>query len=125
MLRIPGNLRIASALPRNSAEFISGTTGQHSRFRVRADLEHAEQQPAGPGFINADLGVDRKFQLTERFELSFRTDIFNVANTPHHVMPGGNGSVNSSNFLQATGIANTGREGIDQRSVRFALRLGW
>jgi hypothetical protein len=41
------------------------------------------------------------------------------------VMPGGNASVNSSNFLQATGIANTGREGIDQRSVRFALRLGW
>ena len=79
----------------------------------------------GPGLINADLGVNRKFQLTERFELSFRTDAFNIANTPHHVMPSGNASVNSSNFLQATGIANTGREGIDQRSIRFALRLGW
>ena len=79
----------------------------------------------GPGLINEDVGVNRKFELSEKFELSFRADMFNLTNTPHHVIPGGNASVNSSNFLQATGIANTGREGIDQRSVRFALRLGW
>ncbi|HZS51789.1 MAG TPA: hypothetical protein VFA54_13060 [Bryobacterales bacterium] len=79
----------------------------------------------GPGLVNVDLGLDRKFPIRERFELRFRAEMFNAANTPHHVMPGGNASVSSGTFLQATDIANTGREGIDERAVRFTLRLGW
>ncbi|MDP3000704.1 MAG: TonB-dependent receptor, partial [Bryobacterales bacterium] len=58
----------------------------------------------GPGLINADLGVERKFRVTERFQLAFRGEMFNISNTPHHVMPGGNASVNSGTFLQATDI---------------------
>lgn len=77
----------------------------------------------GPGLLNVDAGIQRKFAISERFELSFRTEIFNTANTPHHSMS--STSVNSGTFLQAYGIANTGREGIEQRALRFALRLGW
>lgn len=77
----------------------------------------------GPGLFNTNIGVDRKFRITERFGLDFRTDMFNVANTPHHSL--GNSSVNSGTFLQAVGIINTGLEGIEQRAVRFSLRLGW
>jgi hypothetical protein len=79
----------------------------------------------GPGFFNADLDVERQFPISERYKLKFRTDMFNVGNTPHHVMPGGNASVNSSTFMEATAIANTGREGIEQRAVRFSLELDW
>jgi hypothetical protein len=77
----------------------------------------------GPGLLNVDLGVQRKFVIRERLDLSFRAEMFNTANTPHHSMS--STSVNSGTFLQAFGIANTGREGIEQRAVRFALRLGW
>jgi hypothetical protein len=77
----------------------------------------------GPGLINADLDVERKFRITERFGLKFRTDMFNVANTPHHSISGT--SISSSSFMQATGIVNTGREGIEQRAVRFSLQLDW
>jgi hypothetical protein len=77
----------------------------------------------GPGLFNTNLGVNRKFQLTEKFQLSFRADMFNAANTPHHLIS--STSVSSGTFLQATGILNTGLEGIEQRAVRFALRLGW
>jgi hypothetical protein len=77
----------------------------------------------GPGSINANLGVNRNFALTERFRLSFRMDMFNAGNTPHHTL--GNTSVNSGTFMQAVGIANTGLDGIEQRAIRFALRLGW
>jgi hypothetical protein len=77
----------------------------------------------GPGLFNVDLGVQRKFRISERFELSFRAEMFNIANTPHHTIS--SSSVNSGTFLQAFNIANTGREGIEQRAARLALRLGW
>ncbi len=78
---------------------------------------------SGPGSINANLGVNRTFAITERYRLSFRVDMFNAGNTPHHTL--GNTSVNSGTFMQAVGIANTGLDGIEQRAVRLALRLGW
>ena len=79
----------------------------------------------GPGLVNADLGLERKFRIKERLQLTFRGEMFNLSNTPHHVMPSGNTSVNSSTFMQATDIANTGREGIEQRAARLAMKLVW
>ena len=58
-----------------------------------------------------------------RFQLSFRAEMFNIANTPHHAIS--SNSVNNGTFLQAFNIANTGREGIEQRAARLALRLSW
>jgi hypothetical protein len=77
----------------------------------------------GPGLINFDLGVFRKFQVTERLDLQFRAESFNIANTPHFASPAANFS--STNFGVVSGVQNTGREGIDQRIFRFGLRLGW
>jgi hypothetical protein len=78
---------------------------------------------SGPGLINADLGINRNFRLSERFTLGVRGDMFNTGNTPHHVL--GNTSINSSTFMQAVGILNTGLEGIEQRAVRLSMRLAW
>jgi hypothetical protein len=77
----------------------------------------------GPGLVNADLGMERKFKVSERAGLSFKAEMFNLANTPHHSNPVGN--VSSGTFMQALGIVSTGREGIEQRALRFALRLGF
>ena len=77
----------------------------------------------GPGLFNTNLGVNRNFRMSERFGLDFRADMFNIANTPHHSL--GNTSVNVGTFMQAVGIVNTGLEGIEQRAVRFSLRLAW
>src|SRR5262249_61855857 len=77
----------------------------------------------GPRLFNANFGIDRNFALTERFQLKFRAEAFNVSNTPHHSNP--TNSISSGTFMQALGIANTGREGIDERTFRLSLRLGW
>jgi len=77
----------------------------------------------GPGLINADMSLDRNFSFTERFQLKFRAEVFNLANTPHHANP--TSSISSGTFMQALSIANSGREGIDERTFRFSLRLGW
>ena len=77
----------------------------------------------GPGLINADMGIFRRFQPTERLSVQFRAEAFNVTNTPHFATP--TASISSSNFGVVTGMANTGREGNDQRVFRFGLRLAF
>ncbi len=73
-----------------------------------------------PGLVNVDLGVFRKFNVTERVSLQFRGEAFNVSNTPHFANP--NWDVASSNFGLIGGVQNTGREGNDQRFFRLGLR---
>ena len=80
----------------------------------------------GPGVTNLDLGLDRNFRLTERFQLKFRAEAFNATNTPHHANPNSTQSqVNNGSFMQVTDIRNTGRDGLDERTFRLGLRLQW
>ena len=78
---------------------------------------------SGAPLFNVDVGLFRKFQVTERLDIQFRAEMFNLTNTPHFNTPEGN--VTSANFMKLTAIKNTGREGIDQRFFRFGLRIGW
>jgi hypothetical protein len=76
----------------------------------------------GPGVVNLDLSLFRTFKLTERVNLQFRAESFNLSNTPHFANP--NANANSSNFgkILATQTADAlGRS----RDFRFALRLGF
>lgn len=75
------------------------------------------------GVFNIDVGVFRQFQISEGLRLQFRTEMFNVTNTPH--MGGPRNNINQGGFMTVTGTKNTGREGGDERIVRFALRLVW
>jgi len=89
----------------------------------------------GPGVANWDLGVFRKFQVTESWKLEFRMEAFNFTNTPHFANPGTN--VSSFNptitdplrrfggYTEITGVSSTGRDGIDERQFRLGLRLSF
>lgn len=76
----------------------------------------------GPTVVNTDLSLFRTFRMTERFNLQFRAECFNLSNTPHFGNP--NGNANSSNFGKIlstdSGLA-LGRS----REFRFGLRLGF
>jgi hypothetical protein len=77
----------------------------------------------GPGLINVDVGLFRKFLITERIDVQFRAEAFNVSNTPHFANPAAN--ISSANFGVISGVKNMGREGLDHRLIRVGLRLGW
>ena len=77
----------------------------------------------GPGLVNLDTGVSRRIKIGERATLDFRGEGFNMSNTPHFGTPGAN--ISGANFGVITSVANTGREGIDQRIFRLGLRAGW
>jgi hypothetical protein len=86
-----------------------------------------------PGLLNLDASVFREFRLGERFKLQFRSEAFNLSNTPHFAAPGTNvssmqlnadGTIRNLNgYTVITGVQNTGREGLDERLFRFALRV--
>jgi hypothetical protein len=85
----------------------------------------------GPGMVNWDFGVHRRFNLTERMGLEFRMEAFNFSNTPHFSNPGGNvsaidftgGQLRTNGFTEVTGVTNLARDGIDERQFRFGLKL--
>nr|MBA3442871.1 hypothetical protein [Pyrinomonadaceae bacterium] len=68
----------------------------------------------GPGFTNYDFSVFRNFKFKERYEVEFRTELYNLTNTPHWNNPQGN--VNSGQFGQITSA-------FGEREVQFALRF--
>jgi hypothetical protein len=70
-----------------------------------------------------DTSLNRTFSVSERIKLKVSAEGFNIPNTPHHSNPTAN--VSSGSFMQALGIANTGREGIDERTFRLGIRVGW
>ncbi|HEY3129502.1 MAG TPA: TonB-dependent receptor [Acidobacteriota bacterium] len=72
----------------------------------------------GPGAVNLDLGLFRKFQVTERVEMQFRTEAFNFTNTPHFNNPNANAS-DASTFMTVTSAQP------DERQIRFAMRLSF
>jgi hypothetical protein len=77
----------------------------------------------GPGVINADLSLFRTIRLTERFNLQFRAESFNLSNTPHFANP--NGNANSSLFGRITATQSNADAVGRSREFRFGLRLGF
>jgi hypothetical protein len=89
----------------------------------------------GPGLVNLDCGLFRELKLRERLQMQFRAEALNATNTPHFSDPGANvsnlqlnpdGSIRSlGGFTEITSVRGTGREGIDERVIRFGLRLSF
>jgi hypothetical protein len=82
----------------------------------------------GPGVFNVNASLFRNFRLTEKFQLQFRAEAFNLTNTPQFGQPGAtvtsatfnsDGSVKALNgYTQITSASN-------ERQLRFALKLSF
>jgi hypothetical protein len=87
----------------------------------------------GPGTVNLDASIFRDFKVTERFTAQFRFDAFNATNTPHFNNPGSNVSnmllnangtiANLGGYTAITSTKGTGRDGLDQRVLQFAMHI--
>ena len=77
---------------------------------------------SGPGLVNLDASLFRKFNVNERFTLEFRAEAYNLSNTPHFDNP--NTTFGNAGFGQVTtarGTETSARN--DARQFEFALRL--
>jgi hypothetical protein len=70
-----------------------------------------------PGLHNLDFSLDKETQLMERLHMQFRTDFFNLTNTPHFALP--DTSMSDATF----GQLNTLLPSPPPREVQFALKL--
>ncbi len=70
----------------------------------------------GPPLRNLDFSVFKDFPFTERFRLQFRTEVFNIANTPQFNFP--DSGFGDANFGKITStLAGT------ERHVQFSLKF--
>jgi hypothetical protein len=83
-------------------------------------LGSPREQLAGPGFYELNTSLFKNFVFTEARYLQFRTDIFNVTNTPSLGQP--NGSL-GSNGGQITTTRFLGNYTPNARFFQFALKL--
>lgn len=70
-----------------------------------------------------DGSVYRTFKFTERVLTRLQTGMFNISNTPHFA--NSHSDASGAQFGRITTLANTGRDGIDERFLRFGLRLSF
>jgi len=76
---------------------------------------------SGPGALEFDTSLQRKFQVTEKVKFDLRATAYNLANHPIYSNPSGNSS--SSSFGRITSIINTGATGSGApRRIEFMLR---
>jgi hypothetical protein len=85
----------------------------------------------GFGLTQIDLAVGRKFPLTERANLQFRADAFNVINHPNFANPSGVVGFGPS-FLQSSAMLNQRLGGLNPlfqeggpRSLQLSLKVGF
>jgi hypothetical protein len=93
-------------------------------------LGGGDTQVSGPGIERVDFSLFKQFRLSERYNLEFRSEFFNILNHPTFNPPnfGGNGVVavpNSGNFLSTAfgAIGSTRFPFQDPRQIQFALKL--
>ncbi len=68
----------------------------------------------GPGLIQFDLSLQKEFPIREKYDIEFRSEFFNLTNTPHFQYP--NCGVTSATFGEITAAQG-------ERSIQFALKL--
>lgn len=79
-------------------------------------------QYLGPGYHRLDLSLFKEFRTSESTHLEFRTEVFNLTNTPQFAAPSFTDFTNTSNFGRITSL----RDGAnDPRQIQFALKFYW
>ena len=84
-----------------------------------APLGGAGTQVTGPSFRQLDLSLFKSFKPSEGTRLEFRTEVFNLTNTPSFNAPGSLDFTNPNNFAVITSTRNFARQ------IQFALKFYW
>src|SRR6202158_3597591 len=72
----------------------------------------------GPGTRLLDFSIFKDFRLTDRLITQFRTEFFNLTNTPQYLQPVGNMGSGDFGKIQSTRFSS-------ERQIQFALRLSF
>ena len=74
----------------------------------------------GPYFRHVDLSLFKDFTVTERVNLQFRAEAFNISNTPSYIINDGSGTVQLGN--PSFGVVQNYDPNYNPRQYQFALK---
>jgi len=85
----------------------------------------------GPGFRHLDFSLFKNFQVTERFRLQFRSEFFNITNTPSYFIANNQNSDSTTNLVPLQGNAPSPAFGqivrtnpnYTPRAIQLAMKL--
>lgn len=78
----------------------------------------------GPGYLQMDWGLDKTFDITEKYKLQFRWEVFNAFNKVNLGNPGGDVTPGSSGAQITSTVLSIAPEAT-MRNMQFALRFTW
>jgi hypothetical protein len=130
-IQVPSDVRSPDNFFNPAAFLVPGTTPSRTGTPIQMFGDSARRVARGPGSTNIDFSIFKDFLLTERFRLQFRTEFFNLTNTPTFLLPSSNSpsmtcigrapgaACNDSNpeFGKLSSSTATGRQ------IQFALKL--
>jgi hypothetical protein len=87
-----------------------------------APLGGAPTQALGPGLHRLDFSIFKEFPISESKRFEFRTEIFNLTNTPWFANPSYTDFTDTATFGRITSL----EDGLnDPREIQFALKFYW
>lgn len=86
----------------NPAAFSRFTCPATANFGLFCDSPTGRNTLIGPGFVNTDFGIAKKFRIREAMALQFQANFFNIFNHPNFQIPQGNRFGNPSQFGVST-----------------------
>lgn len=81
------------------------------------DVPRADGAIRGPGIANTDFSLFKDTAITDRLNMEFRAEAFNLTNTPHFALP--NTNANATAFGQITSTLLSP----EPRQLQFAIKL--
>jgi outer membrane receptor protein involved in Fe transport len=82
----------------------------------------------GPGLLNLDFSVFKNMpvrRISEKFNIQFRAEFFNVANHPSFQAPANSNLLFDGTGLPVGGAGSLGSTVTDSRDIQFALKFVW
>jgi hypothetical protein len=103
--------------PRTTAEWFNTTCFVDPAAYTFGNEPRADQTLRQDGIINFDFAVFKKTYFTERMNLEFRTEFFNLFNRSQFAAP--NTTLGAGTFGQVTALAN------NPRLIQFGLKFSF
>jgi hypothetical protein len=107
----------------NPASFARYTCPSTVNFGLFCDSPTGRNTLIGPGFVNTDFGMAKKFRINERMALQFQANFFDLFNHPNFKTPQGSVFGNASQFGMSTSTFSGTDETGGHRITQLALRL--
>jgi len=79
----------------------------------------------GPGLVTWDFSLFKNNRISERFNLQFRAEFFNILNRPNFATPFHNNTLFDQNGNPVGGAGSVDQTSTTARQIQFGLKLIW